>query len=180
MKRSLITGLTLTASVFAGVCGVLFAQGTPTPVNGSSQDALLAEVRALRAEVHQVASAGIRMQLLVTRLQLQEQRVLIAGRQLSEAQNALAAVRQEVAGEQVRVEQLEKSLLRATPQGQVQLQQAIVDAKAQISQQQRQEQLLQGRESESLKAVSDAQNQWMDFSRQLEALERSMPADAAR
>jgi uncharacterized protein involved in exopolysaccharide biosynthesis len=120
------------------------------------------------------------MQLLVARLQLQEQRVLMAGRQLLEVQNALASVRQEIAGEKSRVEQLEKSLSRATPQGQAQLQQAIVEAKVQIERQQRQEQQLQAQESEGLKAVNEAQSQWMDFSKRLDELERSAPADLAR
>jgi hypothetical protein len=164
----------------AGVGGVVFAQGTRSPVAGSSQDALLAEVRALRAEIHQAASAGLRMQLLVARLQLQEQRVIMAGRQLLEVQNALASVRQEIAGETSRVEQLEKTLSRAASQGQPELQQTILEAKTQIQRQQRHEQQLQVQESDGLKAVNDAQAQWMDFSKRLDELERSAPADLAR
>jgi len=70
--------------VLVGVGGFLFAEGSQPRVEGSTADALLAEVRALRAEVTQVTSAGIRTQVLVARLQLQEQRVLNAARQLAD------------------------------------------------------------------------------------------------
>jgi hypothetical protein len=41
----------------------------------SSNDPLLAEVRALRADLNQATGASIRTQLLVARLTLQEQRI---------------------------------------------------------------------------------------------------------
>jgi hypothetical protein len=88
MRKVILIGL------LAGLGGVLFAQGTQV-----SEDPLLAEVRALRAEVHQIVSASIRTQLLVARLHLQEQQVLMAGRQLLEVPNALATVCQEMARE---------------------------------------------------------------------------------
>ena len=159
-----------------GVGGVLFAQGTRTTVE-DSQNPLLSGVRALRAEVHQIASAGIRTQLLVARLQLQEQRVIMAGRQLLEAQSALMDIQQEIAAEQARVVELEKSLLGRTPQGQAQLQQAILEAKAQIERQRTQEAQLEARVAECLRAVNDSQVQWMNFSERLDVLERSLPAD---
>jgi hypothetical protein len=165
MRKVILIGL------LASLGGVLFAQGTQV-----SEDPLLAEVRALRAEVHQIASASIRTQLLVARLQLQEQRVLMAGRQLLEVQNALATTRQEMAGEEARVEQLEKSSMRDTSQGQAQVQQAVLGAKAQIEQLRRQEQQLQAREMECLEAANNAQRQWIDFGARLDAVERSVPA----
>jgi len=42
-------------------------------------DELLTEVRALREDVNQAASASIRAQLIVARLQLQEQRINVLG-----------------------------------------------------------------------------------------------------
>lgn len=158
-----------------GVGGVLFAQGTRTPLE-DSQNPLLSEVRALRAEVQQIASVGIRTQLLVARLQLQEQRVVMAGQQLREAQDTLAGIQQEIAAEQARVAELEKSPLGRTPQGQVQLQQAILEAKTQIERQRSQEAQWQARVAECLRAVNDSQAQWMNFSERLDALERSLPA----
>ena len=54
-------------------------------------DELLAEVRALRAEVNNAARAGMRAQLLGMRLQLQEQRIGVVSRQLAEVQERLRA-----------------------------------------------------------------------------------------
>jgi hypothetical protein len=142
---------------------VLLAQAGRTPAEDS------------HAALLEVASAGIRAQLLAVRLQLQEQRVVIAGRQLLEVQNALTAVRQEIAGEQARSEQLKDSLSRRTPEGQAQVHKAILEAKAQIERQQQQEAELRARETDSLRAVNDAQAHWMTFSERLEALEQSLP-----
>ena len=52
----------------------------------SSNDPLLAEVRALRAELNQAAGASIRTQLLVARLTLQEQRINTISKQLADVQ----------------------------------------------------------------------------------------------
>lgn len=179
MKGTLLRKLML-IGVLAGVSGVLLAEGPRTPTDGSTQEELLAEVRALRAEINQVTTAGVRTQLLVARLQLQEQRVLTAARQLVEAQAALAAVRSRIAGEQARVRQLEDTLGRTTGQGRQSIQQAILEAGTQIEQQQRQELQLQTRETELFRAVSDAQARWTDFSDRLDMLEQSLPATRAR
>lgn len=161
----------------AGV--VLFAQGARTPADGPDQNALLAEVRALRAEIHQVTSAGIRTQLLVARLQLQEQRVFTLARQLADAQNTLAEARLEITGEQARVRQLEDAASRATGQARTAFQQAILEAGAQMEQQHRQELQLQAREAELLRAVNDAQVQWRDFNDRLDQLEQSLGVSVA-
>jgi hypothetical protein len=52
-------------------------------------DELLAEVRALRADINNTARAGLRAQLLGMRLQLQEQRIGVISRQLTEVQERL-------------------------------------------------------------------------------------------
>ena len=166
--------------VLAGIGGALFAQSPRTQTEGSAQDALLAEVRMLRAEIHQMASASIRAQLLVAHLQLQEQRVLTVARQLAEAQTALATVRQEIASERARVRQLEDAAARATGQNRAGMQRAIVDATTQIELQQRHELQLQARETELLKAGSEAQGQWSDFNDRLDAIARSLPTSVSR
>jgi chromosome segregation ATPase len=154
--------------------GVLFAQGTRAPFD-ESQDSLLAEVRALRSEVQKITSAGIRTQLLIARLQLQDQRVLSALRQLSETQNTLRGVQARIAGERTRVRQLEDSAARTTSQGRAVFQQAILESGTQIEQQQAQEVQLQMRERDLQRTVSDEQARWTDFNDRLEALERSLP-----
>lgn len=165
--------------VVAGTGCMLFAQGTRTSLDGSSQDALLAEVRALRAEIRQQAATSIRTQLLVARFQLQEQRVFAIARQLVDVQNDLATVQARINGEQTRVRQLEDAVSRAAGQERLALQQAILDAGTQIEREHTQELQLQTRETELLRTVDDAQARWTDFNVQLDTLERSMPAGAS-
>src|SRR5258707_15707832 len=54
--------------------------------SASTNDPLLAEVRALRAELSQMAGTSIRTQLLVARLTLQEQRINTVSKQLADVQ----------------------------------------------------------------------------------------------
>ena len=168
MRKVMLVG------VLVGLASFLFAEGLP--VEHSTPDALLAEVRALRAEVTQITSAGIRTQLLVARLQLQEQRVLSVARQLAEAQKELVAAQGRINGEQARVRQLEDAASRATGEGRAVYQQAIAEAGTQIEQQQRQELQLQAREKELLRGLNDEQFRWTEFNDRLDALERSLPA----
>jgi hypothetical protein len=163
-------------SVLAIAGGMSFAQGTRTSVDGSAQDALLVEVRALRAEINQVTSDSIRTQLLVARLQLQEQRVYAVARQLVDAQNVLATAHAKADGERARIRQLEDAASRATGQARLAIQQAILEAGAQIEQQKEQELQLLAREAELQKAVNDAQARWTDFNDRLDELERSLLA----
>ena len=78
--------------VLIGMVAIAAGQGARPAVSPS--DDLLAEVRALRAEINQVAGESIRAQLFVARLQLQEQRVNEVTRQLSDVQSRLATVQQ--------------------------------------------------------------------------------------
>ena len=93
--------------VTAAIGGVIHAQATRAPVDASAQDALLTEIRGLRQDINRVMTTNVRAQLLVGRLQLQEQRVFTVGRQLLEVQNLLATVRSELAQDEARVKRLE-------------------------------------------------------------------------
>ena len=52
----------------------------------------MTEVRALRADIQQMADASIRAQLLVARLQVQEQRIAGIARQLAETEEQMRAL----------------------------------------------------------------------------------------
>ena len=167
------------ACLLAVLGGSVFAQETTTPSSRDSQeDSLLAEVRALRAEIRRMNSLNIRAQLLVARLQLQDQRVYAAARELADAQGALVRVQTRLSGERTRVRQLEDAASRATGQNRVAIQQAVADAGSQIEHQRREEQQLQARESELLRAVNDSQSRWTEFNTLLDDLERSLLAES--
>jgi len=81
-RTAAIVGI-LTVSLVAVVSGQM---GTsPAPSSGPMEQ-LLAEVRGLRAEIRQASDASFRAQLLVARLQLQEQRINTLARQLGDVQ----------------------------------------------------------------------------------------------
>ena len=163
-----------TASAILILGSVLFAQGKRTPVDGSPPDGVLAEVRALRAEINQVAHASIRTQVLVGRLQLQEQRVAGAAEQLADTRRTLAAVQAGIAREQARVRQLEDAASRAADQARPSIQQAIREAGTHIDQQYAEALPLQQREAQLLRALQDSQGTWTHLSDQIDALERSL------
>jgi len=170
--------LALGVLLLAGLGRVLFAQGSRPASDGASQETLVAEVRDLRADVQQLASAGIRTQLLVARLELQEQRVYTAARQLTDARTALTTLRTRLQAERARVLQLEDAASRATPEALRSIQQSIAEAAGQIELQQKEEQQLQAKETELLRAVSDAQSLWTDFNARLDEIEKTLTARA--
>jgi hypothetical protein len=67
--------------------GALSAQAQRNP---ATLDDLVNEVRGLRVEVSRAAGASMRMQLLVARLQLQEQRIITVAGQLTEVRRLLS------------------------------------------------------------------------------------------
>ena len=76
----------------AVLLGVMFAGAvtgqSPAPAQArvTSADELLAEIKGLRADLRQLLDASIRAQLLVARVQLQEQRITALSRQLTDVQ----------------------------------------------------------------------------------------------
>jgi len=180
MEKLSVRKVMLVVGMLGVVGGVLFAQGARSPIDGSAEGALLAEVRGLRAEISRLSKSSIRMQLLVARLQLQEQRVFTVMRQLENTQDALTAIQVRITAEHARVGQLEDAASRATGPGRLGIQQAILDAGAQIEEQQRQELESRKQQTELLKALGDAQARWTDFNDQLDALDRSLSSGASR
>jgi hypothetical protein len=88
-KERLFRTAGVAAVVLIGIAAVVAGQSARVApsTTTSSLDDLLAEVRELRAEIHQAAGASIRTQLLVARLQLQEQRLNAVAQQLADVQN---------------------------------------------------------------------------------------------
>src|SRR5918998_1633671 len=77
-------------------------QRTPPSAASGTMDEVLTELRALRTELREFSAASLRVQLLVARLQLQEQRINTIWRQLSEVEDKLRANEQsQAAPEQI-------------------------------------------------------------------------------
>lgn len=159
--------------VVLGVVGIVSGQAQAPP---NPMDQLLAEVRGLRAEVNQAASTSIRAQLLVARLQLQEQRINTVARQLTEVRNELARVEREQGEATAHLEHLGR--IEAGP-SQTSQQRAEVEnvtpiLKASLEQRQKQQQELQAQETTLSGLLADEQARWNDFNGRLDELERSL------
>src|SRR4051794_31513943 len=88
MKPKLIAlglGLLALSTVTSGQTSAI-APGNP------SYDALVAEVHGLRGDIAQVTSASIRTQLLVGRLQLQEQRIAALSKQFDDVHTRVSTM----------------------------------------------------------------------------------------
>ena len=89
MRSTWMSGAVLAAGLAAGLvlttAAVMSAQAPAPP----PRDELAAEIRALRQELNERLEANIRAQLMVARLQLQEQRITTVIRQLQEVNDRL-------------------------------------------------------------------------------------------
>ena len=166
-----------------GIVVIVAAGITATVASGQTQrspatiDDLLAEVRALRADLSQANGASVRAQLLVARLSLQEQRINTLGRELTEVQSQVDTVVRERTDYEERFKKLDGVLSPdSVPSGERRDVQAMADqAKAALSQAQAREQQLRTQASELLTLMTTEQNRWTEFNGRLDDLERSLP-----
>src|SRR4029077_15095166 len=96
----------------AGEAGT--TQAATAPKNEDVLPALLVEVKGVRAAMEQMASAGPRIQLFVSRLQLQEGRMNNMIKRLDSVRENLAAAQRELENGQETVKRFEGALPTAT------------------------------------------------------------------
>jgi predicted nucleic acid-binding Zn-ribbon protein len=155
----------------AGVVILALAAGTAGQ-SVTSNDPLLAEVRALRAELNQAAGASIRTQLLVARLTLQEQRINTVSKQLADVQMLRTGNDAGVAQMSARQKQIEDQLSGQLPaEARQQLDREIAAVKAPMTQMQRRSQELQAQESALSGQLASEQSRWIDFNSRLDQIE---------
>ncbi len=85
MKQTVIAPALLGMTLFSG-------QATTQPPRTASMDDVVTEVRALRNDIQQMAESSLRAQLLVARLQVEEQRIEGLARQLAETDQQMRAL----------------------------------------------------------------------------------------
>jgi chromosome segregation ATPase len=158
----------------AGVVIVALAAGTAGQ-SVTSNDPLLAEVRALRAELNQAAGASIRTQLLVARLTLQEQRVNTLSKQLSEVQAQHSANDGGLAQMSARQKQIEDRL-RGQLAGEIrqQLEEEQAAIKGPLARTRQRSQDLLAQESALSGQLASEQSRWVDFNSRLDEIEREI------
>ena len=138
-------------------------------------DELVVEVQALRAEMNQAAAASIRAQLLVGRLQMEDQRIAAVLRDLEGVQAELAAVAQGRAESAGRLKSLEDAVLGATNDVREDAEKQLTATRAGVQQIDRRQQALKRRENGLAKELQEAQARWQDINARLENFEQAIP-----
>ena len=153
---------------------VLRAQGqAPAATANDAVAALVAEVRALRADLSQVAAASMRSQLLVTRIQLQEQRLMHLDRQRTEGAAKLAETEKMRTMFAAQIKALENPGADVSAAQRRDIENVIGGMRAQLQTAQASEAALRSEQDALLNALSTEQSRWSDFNNRLDELERA-------
>jgi predicted nucleic acid-binding Zn-ribbon protein len=142
----------------------------------ATNDPLLAEVRALRAELNQAAGTSIRTQLLVARLTLQEQRLNTVAKQLADVQLQRTGNDGGLAQMSARIAQLEEANRNnaTTAEMRQQFEKEIMALKPPMTQMRQRSQELLAQESTLSGQLAGEQSRWMDFNSRLDDIEREI------
>lgn len=149
----------------------LLGQAPSTSPRPASMDDVVAEVRALRAEMRQATESGLRAQLLVARLQVEEQRIAGLARQLSETEQQIRSLE---GARNPWLEQMMKELDKNPPEpGEADM---FAGLRAQLQTIQNGDPVLKDRQAALSRQLADEQARWVAFNAQLEALEKAVTA----
>jgi chromosome segregation ATPase len=143
------------------------------PQPASPADELLAEVRALRADINNAARSGMRAQLLGMRLQLQEQRIGVLSRQLAEVQERLRANGQAQTTLAAQLKMFPWADSAQNDDAEEGFGQLLAPLKGHLAELERTDQRLKGEEADLQQQLAAAQSRWAAFNAQIEALERA-------
>ena len=176
--RSNTLAFALSAILVVGVADSTDAQQRNPPAEPpATLDEVLNELRALRTELRESSAANLRAQLLVARLQLQEQRINTVWRQLSEVEDKIEA------NEKSRAmpEQMFK-LMGLEPGAEPPKEMApfVEMFKNQMAATEKTDSDLKLRQAELMQLMTQEQSLWTAFNAQLEALEKAVTAIAPR
>jgi uncharacterized coiled-coil protein SlyX len=183
VARSRITRSLAVALLLVGLVARVAAQapaGSAAKPTEAAPDALLQEVRALRDDIQRYAGATIRVQLLLARLQLQEQRINSMGAQVAEVRNQIAGNARQQAEMADKVKRytslLDNPAAGFPPEQQKDIQNSIPVWRVDLQRFQAEGQRLAAQEADLSSQISTEQARWMDFNTRLDELEKSLPA----
>jgi chromosome segregation ATPase len=162
-----------------GIVGVVLLSIVTRVMAGQDQslgsgtlNQLLAEVRHLRSEVTSASATSIRAQVLVGRLQLEEQRITALGRQLADVQGAVAGLEQNQEGATARMKVLQDG--RVAPDQREGQERELEMIAAAVEQDTRRLADLRMQQSALQAQLDQAQARWQEFNARLDELEQSL------
>ena len=167
--------LGITAS--AGLAAVMSAQSrTPTMANAPVGEEVLTEIKLLRADLNQRLDASIRAQLLVARLQLQEQRVSTLSKQLTDIQYQLQNNERARAPLEAQVKAFEAARADAPEQEKKQADFVTDSLRSTLEQLVKADDNLKQQQAQVSSYLAEEQSRWSAFNARLEELERLLLA----
>lgn len=155
------------------VCGALLFPAGARAQTPDLLGELLKEVRGLRVAMERAATVGARIQLLVGRVQIQEQRI-------AELTRRSAALREEMSRLDLAISEMAssaKSLEGAsakTPDMQKEIESQLESLHAQLALTEKRRQELANDDAQIAQQMSADQGRWTDVNNQLDQLERSL------
>jgi hypothetical protein len=160
MKQLLIAPALVGATLMTG-------QST-TPVRPSPPNDVVHEIRALRADIREMAATSLRAQLLLARLQVEERRIAELARELGETQEQIRAL--ESAHNPFVTQMLTKLNEQQPDSDGANL---FSGVKAQLEKFENGDPVLKERQARLTQQLSEEQARWTAYNAQLEALERA-------
>jgi membrane-bound lytic murein transglycosylase len=143
---------------------------TSAPPRPATLDDVVSEIRAMRADLQKMQEASLRAQLLVARLQVEEQRIAAIARDLAETEEQVRGLE---AARNPFVEKMLNDFSKEPPEGENAEFAALL--KAQLEKLQNGDPVLKERHASLSQRLAEEQARWAAFNAQLEALEREMP-----
>jgi predicted RNase H-like nuclease (RuvC/YqgF family) len=160
------------AVVAIGAVAIVAAQSA-----SNATDPLLEEVRALRADVNRAATTSIRAQLLLTRLQSQEQRINALSGQLTDLRRQLTTQRSgraDMASQLTECQQTLAAPAVANNDHLAALQNECRALARTLRQADQEQQQLEAQETEVVNQLTAEQSRWIDFNSRLDEIERQL------
>jgi predicted nucleic acid-binding Zn-ribbon protein len=135
---------------------------------------LLTEVRALRIAMERSATVGARIQLLVARVQLQEQRIAELSRRAVAVRDELSKVEASIATNTSQLKQIESAIEKMPAESRRAMGDPDEMFRQQLAASEKRRQELMDEESQLSQQIAADQGRWSDVNGQLDQLERSL------
>ena len=170
MRKKCLT-VALIAILVVAVTGGVTGQQRPAPSRAATLDDVLEELRAFRTELRDSSATGLRAQLLLARLQVQEQRVSTIWRQLAEVEDRLQATEKEGGAPEHILKLMGVEPGTAPP---AHLAPVIEMFKTQMAAAEKANTDLKQRQAELTQLMADEQSRWTTLNAEIEALEKAL------
>lgn len=177
MNRLALYARTLILLLLVGIVGLVTLTGQQDMPESGQLKALVSEVRALRLAIERAAASNSQSQLLLGRVQLQENRLATLSRQYQEARGRTVdsqLAESKLEHELQRMQAALESTTPGPPEERHALEQHVTHLKSQVARQKARTTQLRADETAAADVLATEQQRWADFNQRLEGIERTL------